>query len=153
MKKFFLSLFVICASAGYAFYQYLGGSATAASPDNAPITTAQSASTPTAVVVQTAPRPRGQYADGTYTGAPADAYYGIVQTRAVIQSGKLAVVSFLQYPNDRSTSRYINDVAMPQLKAEAIQAQSAQVNAVSGASETSAAFRQSLGSALAQAKN
>ncbi len=42
---------------------------------------------------------------------------------------------------------------MPMLQTEAIQAQSANVSGVSGATDTSAAFVQSLGSALAQAKN
>lgn len=40
---------------------------------------------------------------------------------------------------------------MPYLKQEALQAQSANVQGISGASDTSAAFQQSLASALAQA--
>jgi uncharacterized protein with FMN-binding domain len=72
--------------------------------------------------------------------------------RATISGGKLTDVQFLSYPNDRSTSRRINSVAMPYLTQEAIQAQSASVATVSGASDTSAAFRQSLGNALSQAK-
>jgi len=123
----------------------------------APVTTP----TPTPVVTSPAPvttpapapKPVGEYADGTYTGSPADAYYGTVKVQAVIQGGKLTAVNFLSYPNDRNTSRYINSQAMPQLKTEAIQAQSANVDGVSGATDTSQAFIQSLGSALAQAKN
>lgn len=99
-----------------------------------------------------APKPKGQYTDGTYTGSTADAYYGYVQVEATISGGKLTNVTFLQYPNDRSTSRYINSQAMPLLKQEAIAAQSAHVSGVSGASDTSAAFIQSLGDALTQAK-
>lgn len=99
-----------------------------------------------------APKPKGQYTDGTYTGSTADAYYGYVQIQATISGGKLTDVTFLQYPSDRSTSRYINSQAMPLLKEEAIQAQSANVSGVSGASDTSAAFVQSLGDALVQAK-
>jgi uncharacterized protein with FMN-binding domain len=93
------------------------------------------------------------YVDGSYTGSQADAYYGIVQVKATVQNGRLASVSFLQYPNDRSTSRYINSQAMPYLKQEALQAQSANVDVVSGATDTSMAFQQSLGDALAQAKS
>lgn len=93
------------------------------------------------------------YANGSYTGSPADAYYGIIQVKAVIQNGKLADVQFLQYPNDRDTSRSINGQAMPLLTQEAIQAQGAQVDGISGATETSIAFVQSLASALSQAKN
>ncbi len=94
----------------------------------------------------------GTYNDGTYTGGIADAYYGNVQVQATVQNGKLANVQFLSYPSDRSTSRMINSQAMPILISEAIQAQSANVDIVSGASDTSGAFQQSLASALAQAK-
>jgi len=92
------------------------------------------------------------YADGTYTGSQADAYYGIVQVQAIIQDGKLASVNFLQHPSDRRTSQSINNYATPILESEAIQAQNANVDIVSGATDTSMAFQQSLGDALAQAK-
>ncbi len=94
---------------------------------------------------------RGRYKDGTYTGSAADAFYGNIQVQAVIRGGRIEDVIFLQYPSDRSTSIAINTQAMPYLKQEAIQAQSAQVDIVSGASDTSQAFQQSLESALAQA--
>jgi uncharacterized protein with FMN-binding domain len=94
----------------------------------------------------------GLYKDGTYTGSVEDAYYGDVQVKVVIQSGKIADVIFLQYPNDRSRSVSINTQAMPYLKTEAIQVQNAQVNIVSGATETSKAFRRSIATALAAAK-
>lgn len=100
-----------------------------------------------------APQPTGQYKNGSYTGSPADAYYGTVQVKAVIQGGQISDVQFLQYPSDRSTSRYINSQAMPLLTQEAIQAQNANVSGVSGATATSGAFIQSLASALALAKN
>ena len=92
------------------------------------------------------------YKDGSYIGSAADAVYGNIQVQAVIQNGKLADVTFLQYPNDRTRSVAINTVAMPNLKQEAIQAQSAQVDVVSGATDSSNAFVQSLASALNQAK-
>ena len=79
-------------------------------------------------------------------------YYGYVQVQAVIKGGQIARVNFLQYPNDRNTSRMINSQAMPMLSQEAIQAQSADVSGVSGASATSQGFIQSLGDALAQAR-
>ncbi|MGE5333254.1 MAG: FMN-binding protein [Nitrososphaerota archaeon] len=96
--------------------------------------------------------PGSQYKNGTYTGASADAQWGIVQVQAVVQNGKLADVKFLQYPNERYHSVEINSYAIPQLTTEAIQAQSAQVDAVSGATDTSFAFMQSLGDALQQAQ-
>ncbi len=97
-------------------------------------------------------KPAGQYVDGSYTGSQADAYYGTVQVEAIIQNGQLADVKFLQYPDTHSTSVYINEQVMPMLVQEAIQAQNANVNGVSGATFTSQAFVQSLASALTQAK-
>ncbi len=94
----------------------------------------------------------GQYKDGTYTGPQVDAFYGIVQVQAVIQNGKIATVQFLQYPNDRMTSVRINNVAVPYLQQEALQAQSANVDLISGATLTSEGFVQSLQPALDQAK-
>ncbi len=92
------------------------------------------------------------YMDGSYTGDVVDAYYGNVQVQASIQNGKVVDVKFLQYPNDRSTSIEINSQAMPYLTQEAIQAQNAQIDVVSGATYTSEAFIQSLASALIKAK-
>ena len=115
--------------------------------------TAGGGTPPKAVAPKPAPIQTGQYKDGTYTGSVADAYYGYIQVEAVIQGGKLSDVIFLQYPSDRRTSVQINSQAMPYLKSEAIQAQSANVNIVSGASDSSRAFIESLGSALAVAKN
>jgi uncharacterized protein with FMN-binding domain len=89
--------------------------------------------------------------DGSYTGSVVDAYYGNIQVKAVISGGKLTDVVFLQYPNDRQQSVEINSAALPQLRSEAISAQSANVNVVSGATQTSEAFFKSLASALSQA--
>lgn len=94
----------------------------------------------------------GIYANGSYTGSAADAYYGTIQVKAIVQNGKIADVQFLQYPNSHSNSVYINNQAMPILTQETIQAQSANVSGVSGATLTSQAFEQSLASALAQAR-
>lgn len=94
---------------------------------------------------------KGKYKDGTYTGSAEDAYYGNIQVQVTITNGSITDVQFLQYPNDNGTSRSINMQAMPYLRSEAIQAQSAQVDIVSGASDSSAAFIKSLGNALGQA--
>ncbi|MHB1865220.1 MAG: FMN-binding protein [Candidatus Saccharimonadales bacterium] len=93
------------------------------------------------------------YKDGTFTGNVANAYYGNIQVAAVISGGKITNVNFLQHPNDNPTSSYINQQADPYLKQEAIQAQSSNVNIVTGATFSSEAFIQSLANALSQAKN
>jgi uncharacterized protein with FMN-binding domain len=94
----------------------------------------------------------GHYKNGTYVGKVADAQWGYVQVKAVIQNGNITDVQFLQYPSDRNRSIEINSYADPQLTNEAIQAQSAQVDIVSGATDSSEAFMQSLADALSQAQ-
>ncbi len=125
----------------------------------APTTPAQDQATPTApaqdpAASATAPQTAnsGQYKNGTYTGLTANAFYGQVQVRVTISNGRIASVTFLNYPQDRRTSARINSFAVPQLQAEAIQAQSANVDIVSGATLTSEAFMQSMQSALDRAQ-
>jgi uncharacterized protein with FMN-binding domain len=91
------------------------------------------------------------FKDGEFDGQIADAYYGFVQVRAIIELGKLADVQFLSYPDDKSYSIEINKKAMLLLEAAAIKNQSARVDVIAGATNTSNAFMRSLGSALSQA--
>src|SRR5438876_12064801 len=65
---------------------------------------------------------------------------------------KLTAVSVPTYPNHTDRSIYINQTALPILKAEALSAQSANINMVSGATDSSDAFAQSLQSAILKAK-
>lgn len=115
-----------------------------------PIPTPAPVPTPTPAPVQQ--QPQGQYKDGQYTGPSVSALYGNVQVKAIITGGQLTDVQFLSYPQDRSTSLALSNMAMSTLTQEAVAAQSANVNIVSGATETSQAFMQSLASALSQAK-
>ena len=96
--------------------------------------------------------PSARYKNGTYTGGVADAQWGLVQVKAIIKNGKIADVQWVQYPSDRERSVFINSIADPQLTQEAIQAQSAQVDIVTGATDSSFAFMQSLTDALSQAQ-
>jgi uncharacterized protein with FMN-binding domain len=93
----------------------------------------------------------GKYRVGTYDGGPADANWGEVDVQAVVAGGQLSDVRFVQYPNHRGRSVAINQQAMPILTQEAVQAQQAEVDVVTGATDTSEAFIQSLGAALQQA--
>ncbi len=97
--------------------------------------------------------PKSIYKDGTFTGPAVDAYYGTMQVQVVVSGGKITDVNFLQYPNDQRNSIRINSYAMPIFKQEIIAAQSANVNAVSGASASSPATIESLKGALALARN
>jgi len=147
IKKIILAAFVVITFVIYSLHQRGGdGSAVAHITSN----TAPATQTPSATNSSSASTV--SYKDGSYTGSTADAYYGYIQVKAIISGGKLTDVEFLQYPNDRGTSIEINSQAMPLLKQQALQVQSAHVDGVSGASDTSQAFMESLGSALQQAQ-
>lgn len=159
MKKTILSFAFILAFAGYTGYHYLGNTPNQALMASQPILPPRSTSTQGQVsgsansrIVSKPSRLSGQFKDGTYIGSVADAYYGNVQVEAVVSGGRISDVKFLQYPSDRSTSRFINGQAMPILASEAVQSQKANVDIVSGATDTSAAFQQSLMSAISQAQ-
>lgn len=149
MKKILLSGFVIVSFLLYSLsMRHQNGlpviaMPTASGQGNSP--NSPSGSTPGTTQTTTT------YKDGTYTGPAADAYYGNVQVEAIIQGGKITSVVFLQYPNSHQYSVAVNQQAMPYLQQEAIKAQSAQVNGVSGATATSQAFVQSLSAALQKA--
>jgi uncharacterized protein with FMN-binding domain len=123
-----------------------------------PTTTASAGSSGRSSSANATPAPAGTtapgtlYKDGTYTGSVADAQWGNIQVQAVIQNGKITTITFLQYPNERDRSVRINNEADPQLVSEAIQAQSANVDTITGATDTSEAFIQSLTDALSQAR-
>jgi uncharacterized protein with FMN-binding domain len=148
IKKFLLSAFVVVTFIAYFFHQKLTSQASA----NATASTGIPAATPSAT--QTAAgSAQSLYKNGTFNGPAVDAYYGLVQVQVIIQGGKIANVNFLQYPNDRRTSQEINSQAMPWLQQEAIQAQSAKVDLISGATLTSEGFTNSLQAALQSASN
>jgi uncharacterized protein with FMN-binding domain len=151
MKKVFLSVTLIIVFAIYVIHEKTEGAEAvkAVAPKGTPTT----ATADTPAVQPTSTQTNSGYKDGEHTGEVTDAYYGNIQVKAVIQGGKITDVQFLQYPNDRQTSIEINQQAMPYLKSEAIQSQRAQVDIVSGATQTSEAFVKSLQSALDQAKS
>lgn len=152
MKKFFLSVSVIVVFVAYSMYHrfFSESSVSVISPNtiNSLSTTSQTIPTDTP-----APKQNSQYKDGTYTGDAVDVFYGNIQLQATISGGRIVSIQFLQFPNDRDTSRMINAQADPMLAQEAIQAQSAQVDIISGATDSSQGFIQSLQSILDKARN
>lgn len=156
MKKYIIGFMVlgvlIAYSLGIRHQQPKIASPTSLTATNTPSATTSGSGTPPASSgSSSAPTGTSSYKDGTYTGSTEDAYYGSVQVQAKINGGKITDVTFLQYPNTHSTSVYINQQAMPYLQQEAIKAQSANVNIISGATYTSQAFMQSLSNALSKA--
>lgn len=87
----------------------------------------------------------------TIDGAAISTRYGTVQVRVTISSGRITDISALQLPSDRARSASISSQAGPMLRREALQAQSAQIDIISGATYTSEGYASSLQAALRQA--
>ena len=160
MKKTIVSVVIIGTFVLYSFLHAHSGlvavvptTSAESRSSSSSATTTPSTETPGATVTpNTTAAPGSLYKDGSYTGSVADAQWGVVQVKAVIKDGKITDVQFLQYPNDRNRSIYINSYADPQLSSEAIQAQNANVDIVTGATDSSEAFIQSLSDALSRAR-
>ena len=97
------------------------------------------------------PSPSPTGASGTFTGSDFPNRFGDVQVRVVVSNGRITDVQPVQMPQDRAESAYISQVAGPMLHDEVIQAQSAQIDIISGATYTSQSYAQSVESALQQA--
>ncbi|MBB2975193.1 uncharacterized protein with FMN-binding domain [Microbacterium endophyticum] len=91
--------------------------------------------------------------DGTYTGDSTSTRYGPVQVQITVSGGVVTDVQAVDYPNGNGKDRQINSYAIPRLVSETIDAQSAQINMVSGATYTSQGYKTSLQSALDQAQS
>jgi uncharacterized protein with FMN-binding domain len=87
----------------------------------------------------------------TVTGSTAQTKYGPVQVRITLTGSRITGATAVQSPDETARSRDINSTAVPKLNQETLQAQSANIDTVSGATYTSAGYRQSLQSALDRA--
>ncbi|MDB5161818.1 MAG: FMN-binding protein [Candidatus Saccharibacteria bacterium] len=114
--------------------------------------TAATTATPTTTTTTTGTTTSGQYKDGKYTGTTGSSYYDEIQVAVVISGGKITSISTPILNGDSSRSDEINNYAIPELKNQTISAQNASIDGVSGASETTRAYENSLQSALDQAK-
>jgi uncharacterized protein with FMN-binding domain len=94
----------------------------------------------------------GAYADGTFTGSLISTRYGDVQVQVTTAGGAISDVTALALPDRDGHSVRISQAAEPLLREEALTAQSAQIDLLSGATYTSDAYVQSLQSALDQAR-
>ena len=92
-----------------------------------------------------------QAATRTVTGTVASTQYGPMQVQVTLAGTKITKVTVLQRTDDGSESDQIDATAIPTLTSETLAAQSAHIDAVSGASYTSSGYIQSLQSALDKA--
>lgn len=89
----------------------------------------------------------GGSGSGTFQGQDISMPYGDVQVQITVKNGKITDIQPLIMPVGGHSGR-IADYAAPILRSEALQAQSSNINIVSGATYTSEAYAMSLQSAL-----
>jgi uncharacterized protein with FMN-binding domain len=110
--------------------------------------TASPATTATASATSTATSTAASSKVRTATGSDVSFRYGDLQVKVTMSGTKLTNVQVVQLNVTDSHSDQIDQSAIPSLQQEAISAGSAKISAISGASYTSAAYQQSLQSAI-----
>ena len=119
-----------------------------ASTASAASSAAQSAGTSSSTTGGTSAAGTGTGVSGTATGDSIATRYGNAQVRVTVKDGKIVQIDALQLQANDPRSVQISSTAAPILQQEALAAQTAGVDAVSGATYTSASYTQSLQSAL-----
>ena len=87
----------------------------------------------------------------TVTGSSADTRWGPVQVQLTVEGGTITDVTVVDYPTENGKDRQINARAIPVLVQETLDAQSADIDMVSGATVTSEGYLESLQAALDEA--
>ncbi|MFY9615396.1 MAG: FMN-binding protein [Candidatus Dormiibacterota bacterium] len=122
-------------------------------PDVGSSSTATAQATASAVPTPSASaQAAGSVKDGQYTGQDVPNRFGDVQVKVTISGGRITDVQAIQLPYDRPRSQEISQAVGPILHDEALQAQNAQIDTLSGATYTSYGYAQSLQSALDMAR-
>jgi uncharacterized protein with FMN-binding domain len=93
-----------------------------------------------------------QKQSSTVTGPTVNTQWGPVQVQLTVKGGTITDVSVLKYPNANGRDIQIANYALPILIQDTLDAQSANINMVSGATFTSYGYLQSLQGALDQAQ-
>ncbi|MFD3824235.1 FMN-binding protein, partial [Streptomyces sp. NPDC058625] len=93
---------------------------------------------------------RADLKDGTVTGDAAQTEYGAVQVRITVEGGKITKAEAVQAPKGGQSDRVTN-LSVPRLNQAVVKTGGADIDAVSGATYTSAGYKKSLQSALDQA--
>jgi uncharacterized protein with FMN-binding domain len=135
-----------------------GPTATAQAPIGASLTTSSTSSTSGSDGSSGGSGGSGGTGDGTtqsagttVTGDVAQTRWGPVQVQITTDaSGTIADVQVIEYPSGNGMDQQINSYALPQLVQETLDAQSANIDMISGATVTSEGYLQSLQSALDQ---
>lgn len=89
---------------------------------------------------------------GTFTGTEVQVRsFGVIQVEVTTRDGRITAITALQEPDWDGQSQMISSYSIPQLIGQAVDAQSADIAGISGATFTSVGFSQSLQAALAKA--
>jgi uncharacterized protein with FMN-binding domain len=124
-------------------------------PDSTTTTVENAAEEPTTTSGSPATTPKASTStkstSGTYTGSRTNTRWGIVQVQITVKNGKITNSQAIQYPSSNGRDQQINAYALPILSQEVISAQSANIDAISGATVTSDGYMSSLQSAIDQA--
>lgn len=153
-KKFLITIVSISASVavlidGYLmFFKHDQSQETAQSQATAASDTESESSTTTSSSTSSS---NSTMKDGTYTGKSTSTEWGDVQVKITVASGKITQITVLKHPTGGKSDE-INSRSLPTYKQEALAAQSANINQVSGATETYKGFTGSLQSAINQAE-
>lgn len=102
------------------------------------------AASPASSARPTSPTP----VDVLINGTSVDTQYGPVQVQVRVRQHRVVSAIAIDYPQGSGQDQEINRVAVPILEHEAVQAQSARIDTVSGATFTSDGYRRSLQAAL-----
>ena len=142
-----------------SFRSHTATPAAAAAPDPMTSTPPAQASMPAPTPSKASAKPTAMAGGGTGMAAPTvvtgdviSSPYGPSQVAVTLTAGKITKVTILQHTDDGAMSQQIDGPALPKLVSETLAAQSAMIDAVSGASYTSAGYIKSLQSALDKAK-
>lgn len=96
--------------------------------------------------------PSGTYlADGDYVSDRQQLAWGDLRVKISIRGGTIVAVQIVQYPDHRSQSLYLSQMAGPVLASEVIKTQKAQVDVVSSATDTSYSFQDTVANAIMKA--
>jgi uncharacterized protein with FMN-binding domain len=98
------------------------------------------------------PIPAGTHLeDGDYESDKVTFEWGDLRTRILVTGGKITTVQIMSYPDHRSQSLYLIQLADPILTSEVIKSQQSKVNVVSSATNTSIAFQDAIAGAIIKA--
>ncbi len=92
------------------------------------------------------------FRDGAFSGKPARTTYGNLQVQVVMHDGRIEDILIMEYPLSTPTSERMSLELIPQLRSQALALQDWDVDVVSGATQTSQAFKKALVYSLREAE-